>query len=146
MGIDANKVSACLDECREHFTAELLPFWLDRCKDDENGGFITHFDADGNDSGEDEKSMLAQARTVYSMASTHRAGYGDGRCAEYARHGVDFLIDKMWDDEYGGFYWITDRAGNVTCDKKILYGLSFIMYALSEYTMATQDTRGVEYA
>jgi len=104
MGIDANKVSACLDECREHLTTELLPFWLDRCKDDENGGFITHFDADGNDSGEDEKSMLAQARTVYSMASTHRAGYGDGRCAEYARHGVDFLIDKMWDDEYGGFY------------------------------------------
>ncbi|MHC4569385.1 MAG: AGE family epimerase/isomerase [Planctomycetota bacterium] len=146
MAIDAKKVSACLEECKQHFTTELLPFWLDRCKDDQNGGFITHFDKDGNDSGEDEKSMLAQARTVYSMASTHRAGFGDGRCAEYAEYGVDFLIDKMWDNEYGGFYWITDRAGNVTCDKKILYGLSFIMYALSEYTMATGDARGTEYA
>ena len=146
MAIDANKVSACLEECRQHLTIELLPFWLDRCKDDENGGFITHFDKDGNDSGEDEKSMLAQARTVYSMASAHRAGYGDGQCAEYASHGVDFLIDKMWDSEYGGFFWITDRAGNVTCDKKILYGLSFIMYALSEYTLATGDQRGIEYA
>jgi len=146
MAIDANKVSACLEECRRHLTTELLPFWLDRCKDDKNGGFITHFDKDGKDSGEDEKSMLAQARTVYSMASAHRAGYGDGRCAEYASHGVDFLIDKMWDSEYGGFFWITDRAGNVTCDKKILYGLSFIIYALSEYTMATGDKRGEEYA
>ena len=146
MDIDAKKVSACLEECKQHLTTELLPFWLDRCRDDENGGFITHFDKDGNDSGEDEKSMLAQARTVYSMASAHRAGYGEGRCAEYARHGVDFLIDKMWDEEHGGFFWITDRAGNVTCDKKILYGLSFIMYAFSEYTMATGDGRGIEYA
>ncbi|MHC4147326.1 MAG: hypothetical protein ACYSUD_21450 [Planctomycetota bacterium] len=63
MAIDAKKVSACLEECKEHLTNELLPFWLDRCRDDENGGFITHFDKDGNDSGEDEKSMLAQART-----------------------------------------------------------------------------------
>ena len=101
MANDANKVSACLEECRNHLTTELLPFWLDRRKDDENGGFITHFDKDGNDSGEDEKSMLAQARTVYSMASAHRAGYGDGRCAEYAGHGVDFLVDKMWDGEHG---------------------------------------------
>jgi hypothetical protein len=80
------------------------------------------------------------------MASAHHAGHGEGRCAEYARHGVDFLIDKMWDEKHGGFFWITDRAGNVTCDKKILYGLSFIMYAFSEYTMATEDARGVEYA
>jgi len=135
-----------LDECEEHLTMELLPFWLDRCRDDENGGFITHFDKDGNDSGEDEKSMLAQMRTIYTFASAHRAGYGGGRCAEYAKHGVDFVIEKMWDEEFGGFYWTTDRKGNVAIDKKILYGLSFAMYSLSEYTLATGDLRGQEYA
>jgi len=44
MSIDAEHVSACLEECKHHLTTELLPFWLSRCKDDENGGFITHFD------------------------------------------------------------------------------------------------------
>ena len=146
MAIDAREVSACLDECKQHLTDELLPFWLDRCKDDVNGGFITHFDKDGKDTGEDEKSMLAQMRTIYTMASAHRAGYGDGKCAEYARHGVDFVISKMWDDEYGGFCWTSDRKGNITIDKKILYGLSFAMYALSEYTIAAGDERGQEYA
>ena len=40
-----------------------------------------------------------------------------------ARHGVDFLINKMWDREYGGFYWMMDRKGNVKIDQKIVYGL-----------------------
>ena len=146
MGPNSADVSACLAECQGHLTTELLPFWLDRCRDDQNGGFITHFDRDGRDTGEDEKSLIAQTRTVYTMASAHRAGYGDGRCADYARHGVDFLIDKMWDPEHGGFFWTVDRQGNVAIDKKILYGLSFAMYALSEYSMATGDARGSDYA
>lgn len=146
MSIDPGKVSACLKECQHHLTQELLPFWLDRCKDDRHGGFITHFDEQGNDSGEDEKSLIAQSRTVYTMASAHRAGYGDGQCAAFARHGVDFLIERMWDEENGGFFWTVNRAGQVAIDKKILYGLSFAMYALSEYTMATADQRGIEYA
>lgn len=146
MAIDSKVVAGCLDECEEHLTMELLPFWLDRCRDEENGGFITHWDKDGADSGEDEKSMLAQMRTIYTFSSAHRAGYGGGRCADYAKHGVDFVIDKMWDEEYGGFYWTTNRKGEVAIDKKILYGLSFAMYSLSEYTLATGDERGQEYA
>jgi mannose/cellobiose epimerase-like protein (N-acyl-D-glucosamine 2-epimerase family) len=146
MGLNSTNVSACLAECRNHLTTELLPFWLTRCRDDQNGGFLTHFDNNGQDTGEDEKSLIAQARTVYTMASAHRAGYGDGQCAEYAKHGVDFMIDKMWDSEHGGFFWTVDRQGNVAIDKKILYGLSFAMYALSEYTLATQDPRGADYA
>ena len=39
-----------------------------------------------------------------------------------------------------------DRAGNVKVDKKILYGHSFAIYGLSEYTLATGDSRGIEYA
>jgi mannobiose 2-epimerase len=34
----------------------------------------------------------------------------------------------------------------VQSDKKILYGLSFVIYALSEYTLATGDPRGIEHA
>ncbi len=80
------------------------------------------------------------------MASAHRAGYGGGRCAEFARHGAGFLIDKMWDKENGGFFWTADRQGNITIDKKILYGHSFAIYSLSEYTLATGDAIGLEYA
>jgi mannose 2-epimerase len=139
-------IQACRDEAHHHLTQELLPFWLTRCRDGVNGGFITHFDSQGHDTGEDQKSLIAQTRSVYTMSAAHRAGYGGGVCADFARHGVDFLLTKMRDPQHGGFCWTVDRRGEVQIDKKILYGLSFVIYALSEYTLATGDPRGIEHA
>lgn len=134
------------DEIKNYLNSGLLPFWITRTVDTENGGFLTHFDQFGNDSGEDEKSLIAQSRSVFTYSSAHRAGYGGGKLAEMAKHGVEFLIDKMWDNEYGGFYWMVNRKGEVTIDEKIVYGHSFAIYSLSEYTLATGDPRGQEYA
>lgn len=133
-------------EAESHLINELLPFWTSRMIDSVNGGYLTHFDKDGKDSGEDEKSLIAQTRCLYTISSAHRAGYGNGKYADMARHGFNFLIDKMWDKQYGGFFWMMDRKGNVKIDKKIIYGQSFAIYSLSEYTLATGDRRGVEYA
>lgn len=138
-------------ELHTHLTTELLPFWTARTADYVNGGFITHFDEHGHDSGEDEKSLIAQTRSIYTYSSAHRAGYGggeSGQCsmADLARHGVDYLLTRMWDDEHGGFYWMTNRKGEVLNDQKVVYGQSFAIYCLSEYTLATGDPRGVQYA
>lgn len=141
----------CRQELHTHLTTELLPFWTTRTADYVNGGFITHFDQQGNDSGEDEKSLIAQTRSIYTYSSAHRAGYAggaseQGSLADLARHGVDYLLTRMWDEEHGGFYWMTNRKGEVLNDQKIVYGQSFAIYCLSEYTLATGDPRGVEYA
>ncbi|MCK5135559.1 MAG: AGE family epimerase/isomerase [Bacteroidales bacterium] len=144
--MNKNEIIILKKEAENHLVTELLPFWTTRMKDEKNGGYITHFDKDGNDTGEDEKSLIAQTRCLYTISSAHRAGYGEGKYAELAKHGADFLIDKMWDSENGGFYWMMDRKGNVKIDQKIIYGHSFAIYSLSEYTLATGDKRGVEYA
>ncbi len=141
-----SQILACKKECEDHLNNELLPFWFDRTLDKKNGGYITHFDKDGLDTGEDEKSMLGQARSIYVYSSAYRNGYGGEKSADLARQGVDFLIENMWDSVHGGFYWLTDRKGKVKIDEKILYGHSFAMYSLSEYTLATGDLRGIEYA
>ncbi|MRI01166.1 N-acylglucosamine 2-epimerase [Kriegella sp. EG-1] len=146
MKANKDKIQNLKNELFNHLNDELLPFWIDKCKDEKNGGFITHFDKEGNDTGVDEKSMLGQARCIYSFSAAHRGGYGDGKCLDYAKHGVDFVIDKMWDDEYEGFVWMTDRKGNVLNYEKIIYGHSFIIYAFSEYTLASGDQRGLFYA
>ena len=144
--MNRNELEDFKKESEYHLVNELLPFWVTRMTDNINGGYITHFDKNGKDSGEDEKSLIAQTRSVYTLSSAHRAGYGEGKLAGMARHGVDFLLDRMWDKEYGGFYWMMDRKGNVKIDKKIIYGHSFAIYSLSEYTLATGDPRGIEYA
>ncbi|MDD4755083.1 MAG: AGE family epimerase/isomerase [Prolixibacteraceae bacterium] len=134
------------DEAENHLVIELLPFWSSRMKDDINGGYLTHFDQKGNDTGEDEKSLIAQTRCLYTASSVCRAGYNKDEFLSLATHGFDFLTKKMWDPEYGGFFWMMDRKGNLKTDKKIIYGHSFAIYSLSEYTLATGDPRGVEYA
>ncbi len=146
MKLNPDTITAMREEAHRHLTTELLPFWMDRCLDRENGGYLTHFDKAGNDTGVDEKSLVAQARTLFTMASAHRAGYGEGACAEYAQHGARFLIEKMWDSEHGGFFWTVDRRGDVTNDAKILYGHSFALYALGEYSLATGDAVGRDFA
>ncbi len=144
--MNLNEIKQLRNEAESHLTQELLPFWTSRMRDDLHGGYITHFNEQGNDTGEDEKSLIAQTRCLYTIASAHRAGYGEGSYAELARHGADFILNKMWDKDHGGFYWTLNRKGDVKIDQKIIYGHSFAIYALSEYTLATGDRRGVEYA
>ena len=144
--MNKTEISSLKAEAENHLLNELLPFWTSRMKDEVNGGFLTHFDKNGLDTGEVEKSLISHTWCIYTIASAHRAGYGAGKLADLARHGVDFLINKMWDPQHGGFFWMMNRKGEVKIDQKIIYGHSFAIYCLSEYTLATGDKRGREYA
>jgi mannose/cellobiose epimerase-like protein (N-acyl-D-glucosamine 2-epimerase family) len=144
--MNRNDVIILKKEAENHLVNELLPFWTTRMKDETNGGYLTHFDKNGKDTGEDEKSLIAQTRCLFTISSAYRAGYGKDNFASMAKHGADFILDKMWDKEYGGFFWMMDRKGNVKIDQKIIYGHCFAIYSLSEYTLATGDPRGIEYA
>lgn len=144
--LNKEEVDKYLKEARNHLVNELLPFWTKRTVDKKNGGFITHFDRYGNDTGEDEKSLISQTRSLFTYSSAHRAGYGEGLYKKLAGHGIEFLLSVFWDSKYGGFYWMADRRGNIKNDCKVIYGQSFAIYSLSEYTLATGDPSGIEYA
>lgn len=133
-------------EIKSYTEEKLLPFWIQRTIDIEKGGYLTHFDEFGKDSGTDEKSLIAQTRSVFTYSQAYRHGFGGEIMKSMAEHGVKYLLEKMWDAENGGFYWMMDRAGNPTNKQKIGYGHSFAIYSLSEYTLATGDPIGLEYA
>src|SRR5207244_3863556 len=64
-----------------------------------------------------------------------------------ARHGFAFLKNAMWDEEFGGFYWLVDRGGNVKGDSsKTAYGNAFAVYSLAAYYEATRDSAGLNLA
>jgi len=141
-----NKAQEWKSELDHHIHQELLPFWISRAEDTVNGGFITHFDSSGKDTGEDEKSLISQARSVFSFSMAARYGVQPARTLAMARQGVRFLIDKMWDQAHGGFYWTVRRDGTPVITRKILYGLSFAIYGLSEYYRASGDEEALSYA
>jgi len=135
-----------LKKAESYLTRVLLPFWIKNSPDPEFGGFLTHFDSAGKPTGETTKTFLMQIRMLYTMASAHRAGYGNGHCGELAQMGAEFIIDHYWDHEHDGWIWITDQQGHATCWDKVGYGHCFAVYAFSEYFMATGDERGKEAA
>ena len=92
------------------------------------------------------KTLLCQARMIFTYASAHRAGLGEGKCLEIAREGVEFVLEHFWDREHGGWYWTAERNGSPINKSKLTYGMSFMIYGLSEYALASGDARGLEWA
>jgi len=135
-----------LERTEKYLGDVLLPFWTQRSVDRECGGFLTYFDRDGKPTGLTDKTFLGQIRMLYSMSSTHRFGFGGGRCAELATWAADFILEHFWDAEHEGWNWIADRSGKITVAGKVGYGQVFGMYAFSEYSLATGDARGREAA
>ena len=96
----------------------VLPFWATHAPDRQFGGFITHLDRNGSPSGSTDKYLVMQARLVWTMAAAER--YGLTGYLDLATEGVQFLIDRMWDRDHGGFVWTVDRAGHVVDGTKWL--------------------------
>jgi cellobiose epimerase len=128
----------------KNLTSAILGFWYPKSIDREHGGYVVDFDAAGRFKGEAPKMIVTQARMLWLSSRLLREGRGGPDMREAARQGYRFLMDHMWDAEYGGFYWEVDRAGTkVVAPHKHLYGQSFGLYALSEYARATGDKAAI---
>ena len=125
----------------------LLPFWERRSIDVRDGGYRLNHDARGRYCGPVEKSLIAQTRTLWFFSRIARSAYGREVHLRAARHGYDFLVRRMWDEVYGGFYWRTNSSGSVaTAPGKHIYGQAFALFALSEYAMASGQSEPADLA
>ena len=133
-------------EITEHLEGGIIPFWLKNGIDLEYGGYLTCFDENGKPSGDTNKYIVTQTRMIWGMSAFYRKYPQNLALLEAARQGVDFFIKYFWDNENGGWYWKVKQDGTLLDDGKVVYGQSFAIYVLSEYTLATGDPRGLEYA
>lgn len=124
----------------------IIPFWDNRAVDAQYGGFLTNFDEHGHELPCPEKYVNTQCRMIWWFSTLKRRLPQIPGAAERASQGVDFLLKHFWDAKHGGFFWKVNRDGSELDPAKIVYGESFCIYALSEYTRATGDPRGLEYA
>jgi mannobiose 2-epimerase len=138
------------DQIRERLTTllleNILPFWVTQTVD-QTGGFRQNHDARGRWKGPCSKHIVGQARQTWFFSRLARSRYGTAEHHRLARHGFEFLCRRMWDGDYGGFFWEVDETGDPpTMPDKHLYGQAFGLYALSEYAEATRDGSALSLA
>src|SRR5262249_31117536 len=93
------------------------------------------------------KCLVTQARTVWFFSRLTNSLYGSPQHLKAARHGYEFLRDRMWDQQFGGFYWEVDSSGrSVATFEKQIYGQAFALYALTEYATASGDSSAKDTA
>lgn len=134
-------------EMEKSIQTEMLNKWYPQAVDQEYGGFLSTFTYDFTPTGPQDKMIVTQARHVWTTAKAAERYPSVTYYKENARHGFRFLQDVMWDKQYGGFYNLVDRKGNVKGgDMKLVYGNAFGLYALSAYYHMSHDTAALNLA
>ena len=123
----------------------ILPFWLEKMQDNENGGFYGRIDGNNQLHPDAEKGAILNARILWTFSAAYRVLEKE-ELLKAATRAKDYLVDHFIDPEYGGVYWSVDYKGEPLDTKKQFYAIAFAIYGLSEYARATGDREALEYA
>lgn len=133
MNVDIEKWKQAL---QEELDGNILPFWLTHAKDNKYGGFIGQINQDMTVVQGANKSLVLTARILWTFSAAYRLTDKQDHI-DMAHYAYTSLFELFADEQYGGFYWLIDYKGNPIEAKKQVYGQAFVIYALTEYFLAT---------
>ena len=123
----------------------ILHFWMHYTKDATNGGFYGKVNNDNEPDIHADKGVVMHARILWTFAAAFRYTHNKEH-KDMAKYAYDYLLKNFKDETYGGVYWSIDAAGKMKEGKKQIYGLAFVIYALSEWHAASNDETALEVA
>ena len=132
-------------EMQDVLTQNILPFWLDKMQDREQGSFYGRIDGRMQLYPEAEKGAILNARILWSFSAAYRV-LGKPEYLEAATRAKDYFITHFIDPVYGGVFWSLDYKGQPADTKKQFYAIGFAIYGLSEYARATGDREALDCA
>jgi len=122
----------------------ILPFWMRHTVDRKHGGFYGAVDCDLHVEKESPRAAVINARILWTYSAACRL-YG-AQYREMADWAYNYIVQKFWDAENGGVYWMLDYQGNPLSDRKQIYAQAFAIYGLAEYFRATGKAESLELA
>ncbi|MEK4330167.1 AGE family epimerase/isomerase [Paenibacillus sp. FSL R7-0312] len=124
------------NEMEAELKDNILSFWMKHTLDEQHGGFVGEIDNQMNTNPEAGKSLVLNARILWTFASAYRM-YGDAEYLTMTERAYAYLLQYFTDTEYGGYYWMVDALRAPSERKKQIYGQAFAIYALAEFHHAT---------
>jgi mannobiose 2-epimerase len=136
-------------EMEKSLTHDLLDVYYPRSLDTIFGGFLSTFTFDFKPTGEQEKMIVTQSRHTWTNSKAALRYPEKLYYRRDATAGFHFLADFMWDKQYGGFYTLVTRKGEIPpgdlADKNA-YGNAFAIYAIAAYYQLTRDDAALALA
>ena len=139
------QINRLRDEMRSELENNILPFWMNKMEDNEQGGFYGQITGNDELRPEASKGAILNARILWTFSAAYRL-LKKPEYLETATRAKRYLIDRFYDPQYGGIYWELDYKGNPLDTKKQIYAIGFAIYGLSEYARATGDEEALAYA
>lgn len=82
----------------------ILEPWYPGAMDETYGGFLTRFNYRWEPEEPQNKMLVTQARLIWTASRASEFFPENEELLSSARHGVEFLKETMWDEQYGGFF------------------------------------------
>ncbi len=136
---------ALKDQLTIELTHNILPFWMNRMKDNLHGGFYGQIRGDGQLVPGADKGGILNARILWTFSSAYRTFKNPDYLAT-ATSARDYIFTHFFDPDFQGTFWSVDYLGNPQDAKKQIYSQAFFIYALAEYYQATSDTQSLDAA
>ena len=139
--------NAIAQQTGDNLQKQVLAKWFPAAVNRETGGFDQNFGADWKKLPGAERSIVYQSRLTWTAAQAAlRLPAEEFIYRNYARHGLGYLRDAMWDARDGGFYWQIENGVAERAGEKHVYGNAFAIYALSAAYRATRDPDALRLA
>jgi mannobiose 2-epimerase len=139
------KLNTLKEELTLHLREKILPFWINRMVDNEQGGFYGWADNNGKITKDAGKGAVMNTRILWTFSSAYSM-FKDKKYLDMAKRSYNFIVDHFVDKENGGIYWMLDHKGNPMESKKQIYAEAFAIYSFSEYYKATGNKKALELA
>lgn len=134
-----------MDGFKKELTTNILPYWINKMQDNENGGFYGSIDGLEKLHPESNKGVVLNARILWTFSAAYRL-FKDEAYLAMAQRAYDYIKTYFIDQVNGGVYWELDYKGNVVNSKKQTYAQGFALYGFSEFYRATGNTEALELA
>lgn len=127
--------------------SRILPFWYGPALDREHGGWVAWLSNDLQPDHAKPKGLIINTRLLWTFSAVYLAT-PQPVYKQMAERAFDFVLNRFWDNQFGGAFWQLDRLGTVIDGSKKTYGQAFCIYALAEFERAfgsqLAHTRAIE--
>jgi mannobiose 2-epimerase len=130
---------------KNELTQHILPFWIEKMQDRENGGFYGRIDGCNQLHPQANKGAVLNCRILWTFSAAYRV-LKNPEYLQVAQRAYEYIERCFIDREWGGVYWELDCFGNPVNTKKQSYAQGFALYGFSEFYRATGDMRALERA